>query len=106
MTEPLKDKEGILYAELDLNTIADWAHLHDAVGHYSRPDLLSLLTNTSEYRVTQPMKERSNSYFPRASTNVNSINSLDKLAADIERLSTELTTLRSAFSERLTVLNQ
>ena len=106
LAEPLKDDEGILYAELDLNAIADWAHLHDAVGHYSRPDLFSLLTNTEEYRVTQPMKERSNSYLPGALSNGNNAKSLEKLAADMERLSTDFTTLKSSFQEKLTVSNQ
>ena len=52
---PVKDEEKILYANLDFGAIADWAHLHDAVGHYARPDLLSLMVNTEEYRVTRPM---------------------------------------------------
>ncbi len=29
------------------------AHWHDATGHYARPDLLSLLVNNEEYRVTR-----------------------------------------------------
>ena len=52
---PVKNEETILYADLDFGAIADWAHLHDAVGHYARPDLLSLMVNTDEYRVTRPM---------------------------------------------------
>lgn len=53
---PLMGKEGILYADIDLNAIADMTHWHDAVGHYARPDLLSLMVNTSQYRVTRAMQ--------------------------------------------------
>ena len=52
---PVADEETILYADLDFGDIADWAHLHDAVGHYARPDLFSLMVNNEEYRVTRPM---------------------------------------------------
>ncbi|QDU10285.1 carbon-nitrogen hydrolase family protein [Gimesia aquarii] len=52
---PVIDEETILYADLDFSAIADWAYFHDAVGHYARPDLLSLMVNTEEYHVTRPM---------------------------------------------------
>ncbi len=46
---PLKDKEGILYADLDLDLIVDWARWHDAVGHYARNDVVSLVINREKY---------------------------------------------------------
>lgn len=52
---PLHAEEGILYAELDLNAIAAIAHWHDEVGHYARPDILSLSVNREPYHVTRPM---------------------------------------------------
>jgi aliphatic nitrilase len=47
LVEPLnEDEEGILYAELDLGAIALTKFAADPVGHYSRPDVLSLNFNT------------------------------------------------------------
>ncbi|KAJ5463836.1 hypothetical protein N7475_008780 [Penicillium sp. IBT 31633x] len=40
------DKEGILYANVDLNDKLRAKQWLDVVGHYSRPDLLSLRVNT------------------------------------------------------------
>jgi nitrilase len=39
---PLWKEEGILYADLDLNRIVEEHQLLDVVGHYARPDVLSL----------------------------------------------------------------
>lgn len=49
-------EEGILYAEIDLNKIADMAHWHDATGHYARPDVVSLLVNSEKYQVARPVR--------------------------------------------------
>ena len=53
---PLKDKEGILYAELDLSSIIDWACWHDAVGHYARNDVVSLVINREKYSAVKEAK--------------------------------------------------
>ncbi len=39
---PLWKEEGILYADLDLNRVVEEHQLLDVVGHYARPDVLSL----------------------------------------------------------------
>ncbi|NIQ37798.1 MAG: carbon-nitrogen hydrolase family protein [Proteobacteria bacterium] len=44
---PLKDKEGIIYAEIDTSEILSAKRTIDAIGHYSRPDVLSLRLNKS-----------------------------------------------------------
>jgi nitrilase len=44
---PLYDKEGILYADLDLAEVVQSRYDFDAVGHYSRPDILQLHVDES-----------------------------------------------------------
>lgn len=43
VTEPVWDKEKIIYAELDMDLPAACKMEHDAVGHYARPDVLELI---------------------------------------------------------------
>ncbi|MDY5437016.1 carbon-nitrogen hydrolase family protein [Peptostreptococcus porci] len=45
VTEPVWDKETIIYAELDMNLTASCKMEHDAIGHYARPDVLELKIN-------------------------------------------------------------
>jgi nitrilase len=40
---PLRDEEGIVYADIDLELMIDAKTLHDVVGHYNRFDILSIL---------------------------------------------------------------
>ena len=40
---PLRDEEGIVYADIDLEQMIDAKTLHDVVGHYNRFDVLSIL---------------------------------------------------------------
>ena len=40
---PLRDEEGIVYADVDLELMIDAKALHDVVGHYNRFDILSIL---------------------------------------------------------------
>lgn len=44
---PLWDKEGILYADLDLDDITKAKIDFDVVGHYARPDVFQLKVNTT-----------------------------------------------------------
>jgi nitrilase len=44
---PLWKEEGILYADLDLNRVVQQRQQFDVVGHYARPDVLSLQLNRS-----------------------------------------------------------
>jgi nitrilase len=43
VTDPVWDEETIIYAELDMSLPAACKMEHDAVGHYSRPDVLQLV---------------------------------------------------------------
>ncbi|TJY36217.1 carbon-nitrogen hydrolase family protein [Pontimicrobium aquaticum] len=41
ITGPLEAEEGILYADINLDTITEAKRMFDAVGHYSRPDVFN-----------------------------------------------------------------
>ena len=54
LAEPIpEEQEGILYAELEPAMIAISKAVADPVGHYARPDVLSLVFNRSKRNVVQ-----------------------------------------------------
>ncbi len=44
---PLRESEGILYAEIDTATIGPQRRQFDPVGHYARPDVFRLTVDTT-----------------------------------------------------------
>lgn len=52
---PLTEGEGIVYADLDISLIAKRKRMMDSVGHYARPELLSLLINDQPVAAMRPM---------------------------------------------------
>ena len=42
---PLKEKQGILYADLNMNDIIEAKRMFDVAGHYSRPDVFNFSIN-------------------------------------------------------------
>ena len=66
LAAPLTENEDILYADLDFNLITKRKRMLDSVGHYARPEILSLNHNLSpaETRrlVQNEVREKKNSY--------------------------------------------
>ncbi|MFQ5856273.1 MAG: hypothetical protein ACE5LU_11580, partial [Anaerolineae bacterium] len=95
---PLTDEEGILYADIDLEGVLDMAHWHDAVGHYARPDVVSLLINKEGYTPAKPMA-------PELTAAVTGP-SLDRVRQMVQELDGRVSALESPEGQALSALTQ
>jgi aliphatic nitrilase len=66
LSPPLTEGEGLVLADLDFSLIAKRKRMMDSVGHYSRPELLSLLVDRSP----QPQLRERSQALPSASSAV------------------------------------
>lgn len=57
LCKPLTEGEGIVVADLDMSLITKRKRMMDSVGHYARPELLSLLINKKATTYKQNMDE-------------------------------------------------
>ena len=64
LAEPLTEGEGLVVADLDFALIAKRKRMMDSVGHYARPELLSLAIRREPARTTMPWHGRSDAESP------------------------------------------
>jgi aliphatic nitrilase len=55
VVEPLREGEGMVIADLDMSLITKRKRMMDSVGHYARPELLSLQINDRPAVPMEPM---------------------------------------------------
>ncbi|WP_153132996.1 Nit6803 family nitrilase [Dechloromonas hortensis] len=68
--EPIREGEGILIADLDMALITKRKRMMDSVGHYARPELLSLLADTG---AKTPMRNTADNSLPLSPTGANHV---------------------------------
>lgn len=68
LAEPLTEGEGMVIADLDMALITKRKRMMDSVGHYARPELLSLAINDRPAQTTFAMPAAPDAFHPIAPT--------------------------------------
>jgi nitrilase len=79
---PLKEGEGIVTADLDMNLIVKRKRMMDSVGHYARPELLKLVLDN---RPARPMQTEAAPGFADESSNGSASHAADDPEGDADR---------------------
>src|SRR6516225_1633235 len=87
---PLKEGEGILAADLDLNLIVKRKRMMDSVGHYARPELLKLVLDN---RPARPMQTEVAPSFADESSNGSASHAADDPEGDVDRAADQRVTV-------------
>jgi nitrilase len=82
LVPPLKEGEGILTADLDLNLIIKRKRMMDSVGHYARPELLKLVLDN---RPAHPMQTEAAPSFAEEPSNGSASHAVDDPEGDADR---------------------
>ena len=87
---PLKEGEGILAADLDLNLIVKRKRMMDSVGHYARPELLKLVLDS---RPARPMQTEAAPSFADESSNGSASHAADDPEGNADRAADQRVTV-------------